>query len=165
MEKLGFVPQTYTMDPETEDLLPSGEMLREGMVVLIESWQWRYDIDRELTDRSFNLALQRNRWCTVTQIKRNELGNHFKFVGVYEDGTKRVREIPTGVAWLVKLDSIPPHITESGKYEAVFAILADVWNRSKNQPDMFVGGLTRKDTALILDSETSRIFRIFDQEA
>lgn len=156
MEKLGFVPQYYTMDPETEDLLPSGDMLRDGMVVLLESPSWRFiDVDKKnVSDAAFSLALERNRWCTITHLK-SRLGR-VSFVGVYEDGTKRMRLVPRpDLAWLVKLDSIPPHITESGKYEAVFAAVRAGGG----------DGLTKQEWDLATDKAVSRIFAIFEEES
>jgi len=105
-QKPDWVDQYYMMNPETEIILFDGEMLRDGMVVLIES-----PIQR--ADTSFNSGFVpkaryanqvKNRWCTVSDLRKT--ASRVSFIGIYEDGTKVKREYDKSLAWLVKLDSL-----------------------------------------------------------
>lgn len=104
---VSLMPKYYKMDPQTDDMLPNGHYLVEGMKVLIGNPDMR---DRP--ESSFGAEwekdklLTRNRWCTVTypQVSEKE---ELTFVGVYEDGTKRQHIVSAHYAWLVKKDSIP----------------------------------------------------------
>jgi hypothetical protein len=99
-----FVPKFYRMDPKTDDVLPSGHFLKNGMRVLIESSKRRINVDGELEPWQEEQALQYNRWCTIGAL---EIGESFtRFIGVYDDGSKIMREHDTRTAWLVKIDSI-----------------------------------------------------------
>mgnify|MGYP001569179396 CR=1 FL=1 len=99
-----IVPRTYRLDPETEELF-YGEDLEEGMMVLLEDWQDR--TDEELTGSLTNVGnlLVRNRWCRVTDLRRQ--GNISYFIGVYKDGHKTIRSSSNTKGWYVKKDSIP----------------------------------------------------------
>jgi hypothetical protein len=111
-----FMPKFYKMDPSTDDLLPSGDHLANGMKVLIESPNNRVPIGAEgLSDWKEDRALENNRWCTVESLRI--VRETLRFIGVYEDGTKRMRAFPVEEAWYVKRDSIQ-EIT--AKYQKVF---------------------------------------------
>jgi hypothetical protein len=121
---VNVVPKFYDMDPKTEDMLPSGRYLANGMKVLIASSNTRSRTDDLSVDWVHDAAITNNRWCTVTHLE--VINNHTRFVGVYEDGTKRMRVAATTEAWLVKIDSI----TEANKlatarYAEVFALIED----------------------------------------
>lgn len=100
---VNIVPKFRQMDPETEDLLPGGNYLANGMRVLFANPDER-GRPEDLEDWARDRALERNRWCTVTNLKIK--GHSVKFVAVYDDGTKRVRSTAIQDSWLVKKDSI-----------------------------------------------------------
>lgn len=103
-----IVSKFYEMDPQTDDLLPNGWRLKNGMVVLSEARLLREDVDKLSEDSSlywWDKAKERNRWATVSDLSYQ--GDIVSFVATYADGTKRQRMYSCGYAWLVKLDSIP----------------------------------------------------------
>jgi hypothetical protein len=117
-----FVPKFYRMNPETDDLV-MGSDLKDGMVVLIESSNFRLRHDEPMVDWEMDRALENNRWCTVTNLK---FSNAFDapiatFIGVYEDGTKYKRSYGTGYAWYVKKNIVS--IEETEKYRKVSEVL------------------------------------------
>lgn len=99
-----FAPKFYKMNPKTDDLLPSGNHLANGMKVLIADSSQRVKIDMKLTDWQEDRALENNRWCTVGALEVSD--SAIRFIGVYEDGSKRMRVATPNEAWLVKIDSI-----------------------------------------------------------
>jgi hypothetical protein len=99
-----FVPKFYRMNPETDDLLPNGRHLANGMRVLIAASSLRMNIDAELSDWQEDRALENNRWCTVGALEDD--GEIVRFIGVYDDGSKMMRVQRTNFAWYVKKDSI-----------------------------------------------------------
>lgn len=104
-----IVPKFYTEDPNTEDLLPDGRSLANGMVVLIGLADMRGRIEETGTDWRRHRLLEFNRWCTVTHLRithNEDMPDMISFVGVYHDGTKRKRELSIEEPWLVKKDSI-----------------------------------------------------------
>lgn len=116
---LMFVPKFYRMNPKTEDLLPNGAYLTNGMKVLIADSKQRIDISRELRDWEEDRALENNRWCTVGGL---EVGEPIvRFIAVYEDGSKRMRSIESGTPWLVEIDSVRDSANlHTDRYQAVF---------------------------------------------
>lgn len=117
MAEHDFVKQYYMMDPAVEDLLPSGDMLEEGMVVIVEDETFRateYAISIG-SEQYLHTALQYNRWCTVSQIAT--VGDRIWFTGTFEDGTKRRFSHSINDAWIVKKDSIPEHPDAETEYE------------------------------------------------
>ena len=103
----GIVDQFYEMDPETEDVAREGAHLQNGMVVLIENpWdRAKTPDDMALLGAHLSDARMVNRWCTITDL---EPGDEItSFIGVYEDGVKRQRRVPSWAAWLYKKDSLP----------------------------------------------------------
>lgn len=102
-----IVPRNYKMNPETEDLI-YGDDLVEGMRVLIDGSEQRGD---ETNTEFHNASLPvRNRWCTVTRVRKAREGLVF-FIGLYEGGHKECRETGAYAGWLVKKSSIPPATT------------------------------------------------------
>lgn len=99
-----FVPKFYRMNPETDELLPNGRHLANGMRVLIENSSRRIDVSQDLADWEEERALKNNRWCTVEALE--VIDAETSFIGVYDDGSKLMRLHPTFTAWLVKTDSI-----------------------------------------------------------
>lgn len=100
-----FTPKYYTMDPETEDLLSDGTLLKNGMVVLIENDENRTTIQAELGESNSARAFRWNRWSTVSNVA--VIDSYVSFIAVYTDGTKRKLAAGVDDAWYVKLDSIP----------------------------------------------------------
>lgn len=104
-------PKYYKMNPETDDLFPSGDWLREGHIVLSARNGNRVDVDapdssnKEIYNLNRQGALKYNRWCEVTRLKH--VGDMTIFVGVYEDGIKFVHSSKTyDHGWYVKLKSM-----------------------------------------------------------
>lgn len=104
------VPKFYAMDPETEDMIPNGRYLANGMRVLIADPDCRERpeeiVGTELDWRKYKM-LERNRWCTVSHVDISSNDNRsVSFVAVYEDGSKHQYVMGISKAWLVKSDSI-----------------------------------------------------------
>lgn len=99
-----IVPRTYRLDPETEELF-YGEDLEEGLVVLLEYWQDRADEKMTASPNNAGNLLVQNRWCRVTDLRRQ--GDNSYFIGVYKDGHKTIRSSSNTTGWYVKKDSIP----------------------------------------------------------
>lgn len=103
-----FVPVNYWMNPEIEDLIPSGLLLKDGMVVLVDEMMMRGDpflIDD--SPYALDKCLENNRWCTVTELEiKGHTTKSVRFVAVYGDRTKRVRMLDVAWPWIVKLSSI-----------------------------------------------------------
>ena len=112
-----FVDKFYQMDPQFEDLLPTGYELKDGMMVLIEE-----SLIRETTQKygeagyemyQLDRLRENNRWCTVSHIDIDTYYDEgskrsiVTFIATYPDGTKRKRRYSTSYAWIVKLDTIP----------------------------------------------------------
>jgi hypothetical protein len=155
-----FVDKFYRMNPETEDLITQSTGLREGMRVLIESSDKRQDTTSLNEDWKVSRALENNLWCVVSEIHR--YATNTWFTATYDDGSKiRRGSFHHNAAWLVKLDSIPPHITESGKYEAVFAAVKQAmdWETDLAYEDI------EQFKKLTCDKAARRVFVIFEQEA
>lgn len=104
------VPQYYTMDPETELMVPSGDWLRVGMVVLIANPYLRAnENNREHHQKNrYQIA---NRWCEVSYLQYVVNGHLSKipmskcmvqFIGIYGDGSKHQRRANIYEGWLVK---------------------------------------------------------------
>lgn len=109
----GFVNKYFEMDPKTDDLLRSGKELEEGMKVLLEVPDYRLDLDvsggvieRRTDPGMVAQALKWNRWVTVSNLGWGGMDT-CSFIGVYEDGTKKLVEVPDNFAWYVKKNSIP----------------------------------------------------------
>lgn len=103
----------HEMDPMSEELLPDGTHLRDGMQVIIERSASREDLDT-IHDSASKLenALRYNRWCTVSDIEHRN--SETSFIGEYEDGTKRKILAHTISAWYVKIGSVPiPFLKEN----------------------------------------------------
>lgn len=116
MMNTSFVNKFYELDPETEDLVPYGDLLMDGMVVLIESPMERARIELTMTENTVRDARVNNQWCKVTDARIFPVGEHgeeVRFVGIYPDGSKFQRAMNTSRAWYVKIDSIPePDVPE-----------------------------------------------------
>jgi hypothetical protein len=131
-----LVPKYYTMDQKTEDLVPNGKHLANGMKVLIANPDFRErpeelgnESRRTPSDWLKDKILMRNRWCTVTHVEIASHTNTVQFVGVYDDGTKRQWVMGVGHAWLVKKDSIPDPVLaeekEAERYNSIYRIVED----------------------------------------
>lgn len=107
------VSKFYQMDPATDEIAMSGYRLCDGMIVLIEG-----DFMRELTDEDRERAgytserndyekqrlIENNRWALVTQFEERRHHEQIKFVAVYADGTKHVRNYGESHEWYFKLN-------------------------------------------------------------
>lgn len=97
-----LVPMHYVMDPDQETLLTSGFLLKDGMVILIENPNMRQDLDKLETQSNWALALERNRWMTISQVHMGPAGVSVTFVATYDDGSQRKLRFDNHHAWLVK---------------------------------------------------------------
>lgn len=104
-----LVDQFYEMDPNEDDILADGTMLRSGMVVLIEDSSLREDISdwASLNIEEVARARRANRWCKVSEPRVES--RTLRFIGTYGDGVKVTRIYGTENAWLVKKDSFPDY--------------------------------------------------------
>lgn len=140
-----LVPKYYVLNPETEDMLPSGRVLKNGMKVLVE------DPDRRQRPENFTKGdwardwiLVENRWCTVTHFTFTD--RNVQFIAVYDDGTKRQRKVPADCAWIVKKDSVK---AVNDKHDAVRAILEKVYNAAEEHSIPDFEKLTKKILGLL----------------
>lgn len=100
-----FTPKYYEMDPETEDIIPDGEGLENGMVVLLENENLRVDLSTaDRSEQKYYMARERNRWCKISDLRIS--GDMVRFTATYVDDTKRHRSYSLTEPWLVALDSI-----------------------------------------------------------
>jgi hypothetical protein len=105
-----YVPKYYVMDPETDDVIPTGEELKVGMVVLTELSAKRIDISRAVGSMSASEIEQLNvfnRWGKVVSHPVFDKSNTVYFVLEYDDGTKHQIQMNKYQAWYVKKDSLP----------------------------------------------------------
>lgn len=101
---LEFAPIEYVAHSNTDTIL-YGDELENGMRVLIEDTLFRGDpANAGSVTNSQERVNETAAWCTVTKFK---FGGVIRFVGLYDDGTMRVRQYARSIAWIVKLDSIP----------------------------------------------------------
>lgn len=100
-----FVERYYQMNPETEDMLPNGGAIRNGMIVLIADPDQRVIVKEAFLDWELDRALVRNRWAKVSHVMRDN--SSVVFIAEYEDGTKKQRMVSFRSAWLVKKASMP----------------------------------------------------------
>lgn len=122
-----LISKFYRMDPKTDDVLLSGRSLKRGMRVLIEDPDKRVNTEGDLEEWEFEKALANNRWCTVGSIEKNATG--VRFVGIYDDETKRVRSFDLYHAWIVKIDSMEEADSRQVKLEQIMIkALADAIN-------------------------------------
>lgn len=112
-----FVDKFYEMNVEDDELLSTGDKLRNGMVVLLEDSMMRGDPnqDRELSGYDLERLREVNRWCVVSDIEvtrrwqEDDMGRVIgetspliSFVATYPDGTKKKRRYDSSYAWFVK---------------------------------------------------------------
>jgi hypothetical protein len=124
---LQCVPKYYNMDPETEDILPNGRHLVDGMKVLIENVEERFRPENATKDFEIARLLERNRWAVVSGFEYSAGHHVISFIATYEDGTKMQRRTSAIHAWLVKLDSFPDVVLaeekEAQKYNSVLELV------------------------------------------
>lgn len=106
-----YVGKYYEMDPETEDVLHNGNLLMNGMKVLIEDPSLRMRIHDRMTEEETSKARMMNRWATVTEFRQTNAlkadAPMISFIALYEDGVKRRVDVLQAYAWIVRKDSIP----------------------------------------------------------
>lgn len=98
-----YVSKFYVMEPQHDDLV-FGDALREGMIVLLEDSLMRQDMNYVTSGYDLERADEVNRWCVVLDLKviPRDGSPLVRFVGEYEDGTKKVRTYDASFGWLVK---------------------------------------------------------------
>jgi len=102
-----IVGKYETVDPDTEEILFDGLELRNGMVVVIEDVDFRWDVVDDIPNERHGYYLMvMNRWCLVSNVYvRNQ---KVEFIATYEDGFMLKRTTDVSKSWIVKKDSIPP---------------------------------------------------------
>lgn len=103
----GLVDKFYIMNPSDEDLIPYGNQLQEGMVILLEHYGMRRELKETTDGANRALLYERNQWCRVIDLDLSTSSTQIRFTGVYHDGTKRRRQYNVDHSWLAKLDSMP----------------------------------------------------------
>lgn len=110
-----LVSKFYRMNPETDDMISNGQLLENGMIVLLEDSMIRADPDSPLSKYEVHRAEETNRWCEVSELEIRRRFEHGEtgyaigegsplvtFVGIYSDGVKIKRSYDSSYAWLVK---------------------------------------------------------------
>ena len=115
-----YVDRYYQMDPETEDMVPSGDRLKNGMRVLIAQPSLRENVVPERLAQPDNVANAQvwNRWCIVTHVTTWS-NSRVTFVGIYDNGVKLPRNVENQEAWIVKKDSIPVESKTGVGFDAI----------------------------------------------
>lgn len=109
-ESHSYVPKYFEMDPNTDDVIPTGEDLAIGMVVLTELNDKRIDIERavgSMSDSEIQLMRKWNRWGKIVSHPGLTEDNEVYFIVEYDDGTKKQIRMNKYQAWYVKKDSMP----------------------------------------------------------
>lgn len=100
-------------DPITESIL-YGDKLQDGYLILSRPTGRLPEAVFKYSPRD---AVIRNRWCRVTQLRKDEdfvqdkqgIGHfvtRWRFIAVYEDGMEDVRDSDHTYCWIVKNDSM-----------------------------------------------------------
>ena len=131
----GIVDADFKMDPETEELIPNGTMLKEGMEIISYHRDLLVDIrsiNSEKHEEEFVELLVNNRWCTIEKLKIE--GDEVKFVAIYADGPRILRQVHIGYPWIAKKSFATPPKSDSVKYEAVLAKVLDamLWQKDSH---------------------------------
>jgi hypothetical protein len=100
----GLVGKYQEMDPETETFIRSSALLKDEMIVLVET-EYRKDLNDIEFEADLFIARRRNRWVKVTNFDRRQ-PEIVRFVGVYEDGTMANLQYHRSIGWIVKKDSV-----------------------------------------------------------
>ena len=101
-----YLDKYYEMDPNTDDLLFDGTLLRNDMIVVVGDEQFRGDTTAEMTPSNAERIKMFNRWCMVSNLVVGR--EQIAFIATYDDGTKRKIVCDVRWPWLVKLNSIRP---------------------------------------------------------
>lgn len=114
-----FVTKFYQMNPDEDELFLGSSRLENGMKVLCEKDSERMRPEEPLTDWQLAQALERNRWCVISDLQN--ISGKIRFVGVYEDGTKRIRAYQAEESWYVKKNSIDAASTRTARLRELMA--------------------------------------------
>jgi len=115
-----FTAKFYKMDRATDDIVPNGRHLLDGMNVLIENPAEKFDLNWAnvvpkfaygIGDENLHWVERANRWCVVSDVEF--VGDHVTFIGTYEDGTRAPRNYHVSTAWFVKKDTLPEAVFEA----------------------------------------------------
>lgn len=95
----------YVANAATDTIL-YGDQLREGMRVLIEDPLFKELLDDD-SDSPYTIGRRSacNQWCEVSALRYKD--GIVTFIGLYDDGTMRIRKYATDYAWIVKVDTLP----------------------------------------------------------
>jgi hypothetical protein len=146
-----LVDKFYQMDPNTDDLLPNGRHLSNGMVVLtgISNARSRIEPDRLNHDWEIDRALEMNRWATVTNLRVFDVA--IRFVAVYADGTKRIRNVSVDDPWFVKMSSITESMEiATDRYAEVFRVVKTALGNLDGHEEASIEDFAEKVTRQIL---------------
>ena len=102
-----IVGKYEVMDPRTEGLLFDGYELKNGMIVIIEDVELRFDVVDNPTSHQAHYLMIMNRWARISNVFVR--GQKVEFVATYEDGFTVKRTTDIGKAWIVKTSSRPDY--------------------------------------------------------
>ena len=98
-------------DPATEELLFDGHELKNGMIVVIEDVELRWDVVDDPDDKNVYYLMMMNRWCQISNVLVRNM--KVEFIATYEDGFQIKRTTDVSKSWIVKKESIPPRSREA----------------------------------------------------
>lgn len=103
----GIIGKYEVMDPATEDLLFDGYELKNGMIVVIEDVDLRWEVVDNPNSHQAHYLMIMNRWARISNVFVRS--QKVEFIATYEDGITVKRTTDIGKAWIVKRDSRPDY--------------------------------------------------------
>lgn len=99
-----YISRYYIANSSFETIM-YGSDLENGMFVVFGEMILRGDPEQMANEYDKYRALEMNRWCEISQIKKSL--EHVWFIGLYSDGTMMKRGgYAKDYCWIVKKDSI-----------------------------------------------------------
>ena len=138
-----------TVDPATEELLFDGFDLRNGMIVIIDDVELRWELEEDPNDRTAYYIAVMNRWCRISNVLTR--GGKVEFIATYEDGFMLKRSTPVDKAWIVKKETIPPRSPEEWKAQN-----PDSWDPDPETAMKLSGHAPNPSTIVDFDSGETR---------
>jgi hypothetical protein len=138
MTELEYMDQYYQMNPETEDIVLSGNYLRKGLVVLVENSGYRLDPSRKnsLSKGEMELLRMRNCWAEIVSEIESYSDGQVGFLAKYSDGIVKKVVVANTFAWLIKKASISYSSDDllrlKGMWEGIRNTLNSILGKQKN---------------------------------
>ncbi len=171
MAKPKLVSKYYQMNPETDELI-SSENLLAGMIVLLEDSDQRVDVSSGFYEDApawmVSRALERNRWCMISDVKIVGVAEErVWFTATYEDGSKQRRTYDVKTFWLRKsiYHSDMPKAEESNTYKVPLVAYSNGVRKIVGEAELPQGVIIDGDItlgtipvrAMITDSDLFRV--------